>query len=558
MKLSLKPDHLKRYGEILRLLQKHGGADVVRAARKAQDGFVGDEFLEADLGNPDDLVVELERMGPTFIKLGQVLASRPDLVPQPYLEPLSRLQDNVSPFSFDQVQEIVSDELGVRLSKAFESFDEKPVAAASLGQVHRGKLRNGREVAVKVQRPHIRQTIRKDFEALDELARFADAHTSAGRQFAFHDLLEEFRRTLVRELDYRQEAQHLRLLSEKLKEYRHIVIPQPVDDYTTARVLTMDFVPGTNIRSLNPVVRLELDGATLADELSRAYLDQILIHGVVHADPHPGNVFITPDHRIALIDLGMVVHLRPELQEHLLKLLLALTEGRSDEAAELSIDLGKQLDEFDRERFRRSVSDLVSGLQAAPLSDVQVGRVMMELARISGANGLRPSPELAMLGKTLFNLDEVARLLDPDIDPNEIIRSHSSSLLQRRMLRSLSPGNVVSGVLEFNELIQKLPGHVNRFLNATADGRLELNVKTMDETRVLEHLQKLGNRIALGLVLAALILGAAMLVQVETASTILGYPGLAIILFLAAVGLGFTLVVRVMVDSARLRRRGHR
>ncbi|HEX7070980.1 MAG TPA: hypothetical protein VF190_09250, partial [Rhodothermales bacterium] len=194
-------------------------------------------------------------------------------------------------------------------------------------------------------------------------------------------------------------------------------------------------------------------------------------------------------------------------------------------------------------------------LHIEPPGQVQVGRVLMEVARISGANGLRPSPELAMLGKTLFNLDEVARALDPDIDPNEIIRSHTSTLLRQRMVSGLSPGNVIGTALEMNDLLRRLPSRLNRMLDTVSNGEIEIRVKTMDETRVLENVQKLGNRIAVGLVLAALIVGAAMLMQVETTFTLLGYPGFAMVLFIAAAGLGFALVVRVMMDGARLRRR---
>ena len=555
MNLSLKPNHLKRYQEIFRLITRHGGSDLVRAAQDQQAGWLDSGLNSAEDGKPEELAADLEALGPTFIKLGQVLSSRPDLLPASYVEPLSRLQDKVESFPFEQVEEIVSRELGTRISRAFDRFDEKPVAAASLGQVHRARLRGGREVAVKVQRPNIRETVRHDLEILDELAGFVDSHTSLGRQFIFRDLLEMFRRSLIRELDYLQEARNLQAMRENLSDYELLVIPAPVPDYTTSAVLTMEYVEGTKVSGLNPVVRLELNGEALADSLSRAYLDQILVHGLVHADPHPGNVFVTPEHKLALIDLGMVTRVRPELQEKLLKLLLAITDGRGDEVADTGMELGTKLENFNRTRFRREVADLVVGIHVAPAEDLQVGRVLMEVARLSGANGLRPSPELAMLGKTLFNLDQVARALDPKFDPNASIRSHTASLFRKRMVGALAPGNVVSNALEMNELISQLPRRLNRLLDAVADGEIDIRVKTMDETRVLAHIQKLGNRIALGLLLAALIVGAAMLMQIDTDFTLLGYPGLAMILFIAAAGLGFSLVVRMMIDGSRLHRR---
>ena len=199
----------------------------------------------------------------------------------------------------------------MRLSKAFADFDSTPLAAASLGQVHRAQLRDGRPVAVKVQRPGIRQVILEDLEAFSEMATLIDKHTEVGRRFAFHDMLEEFRKTLLRELDYRREALNLVTLANNLRSYQRLVIPQPVDDYTTSRVLTMDYVRGTKITDLSPLARIELDDQALADDLCKAYLDQILVDGFFHADPHPGNLLITDDGRLALLDLGMVARIDP-------------------------------------------------------------------------------------------------------------------------------------------------------------------------------------------------------------------------------------------------------
>ncbi|CAN5150548.1 hypothetical protein BH18GEM1_BH18GEM1_17430 [soil metagenome] len=220
-------------------------------------------------------------------KLGQLLSTRADLLPLPYLEALARLQDRVEAFPFEAVEEIVQTELGVRLSKAFASFDPKPLAAASLGQVHHAALRDGRPVAVKVQRPAIRQQIVEDLAVLEEIADFLDRRTDWGWRYGFVGLLDEFRKTLLRELDYRQEAANLVSLGKNLAEYERIIVPQPVDDYTTERVLTMDFVRGKKVTALGPLGRLEMDGEPLADELFKAYLQQTLVDGLFHADPHP-------------------------------------------------------------------------------------------------------------------------------------------------------------------------------------------------------------------------------------------------------------------------------
>lgn len=547
MALSLKPEHLKRYADIARLLIQHGRADLV----KAVDVDLPDDEIaqEAVGGDPEKLARDLEMMGPTFIKLGQLLSSRSDLLPEPYLTALARLQDRVEPFPFEQVEEIVSTELGVRISKAFSDFDSRPLAAASLGQVHRAALRDGRLVAVKVQRPGIRQVILEDLDAFAQITAMIDKHTEIGRRFAFQDMLEEFRKTLLRELDYRREALNLVTLANNLREYQRLFIPRPVDDYTTSRVLTMDFVKGTKITDLSPLARIDLDNQGLASDLCKAYLDQILIDGFFHADPHPGNLLIAEDGRLALLDLGMVARIDPAMQEQLLKLILAVTSGQGQEAAQVTLQIGTPLENRDEARYRREVADLVGSYQNVVGQPMQVGRAVINLARLAAENGIRPAPELTMMGRALLQLDETARALDADFDPNQIVRQHSDSIMRRHMLKKLSPANVFASALEMQDFVQHLPGRLNGVLDNLAANKVRLKVDAFDESRLMDNLQKIANRIALGLVLAALIVGAALMMQVNTRFRIFGYPGLAMLLFLLAAACGFVLILTVFLND---------
>ena len=541
-----KPQHLKRYKDIAWLLVKHGRSDLVRTA--GIDGLLRDEGTELPevAAEAKSLADDLEQLGPTFVKLGQLLSTRPDLLPPAYLTALARLQDKVEPFAFSEVERIVAEELGVRISKAFAQFEPAPLAAASLGQVHRAQLRSGRRVAVKVQRPGVREQIIQDLDALAEIGGFIDAHTEVGEQYEFARMIEEFRRSVLRELDYIQEGGHLVVFKRNLASFDRLVVPAPIEDYTTSRVLTMEYVPGTKITALSRAVLLEIDGARLVDDLYAAYLKQVLVDGFFHADPHPGNILLTEDGRLALLDLGMVARVTPRVQDALLQVLLGGSDGQADVVATYAMKLGQPRETFDEIAFRRRVADLVARSGDSAAEPVEVGRMVLELARLSVESGLRLPPELSMLGKTLLSLDEIARTLKPELLPNAIVRQHAAALMQQRMADSISPGRLLSGVLETKELMERLPERMNRILDRLVNNEIEVKVDAIDEARLMEGFQKVANRITLGLLLAALIVGAALLMQVETSFRILGYPGLAIISFLLAAAGGVALIVAIV------------
>src|SRR5215210_1502310 len=546
MALSLKPEHLRRYKDMALLLMRYGRADLVRSAglEEAIEGSQTDVQVAPE--KLENLSADVERMGPTFIKLAQLLSTRADLLPQPYIEALTRLQDKVEPFPFTEVEQIVATELGLRISKAFSYFESKPIAAASLGQVHRAALRDGREVVVKVQRPGIREEMSKDMDVLGDMAAFLDSHTEAGRKYEFTPFLEEFRKNLLRELDYRLEARNLVVFANNLRDFDRIVVPQPVEDFTTSRVLTMDYISGRKITSLTPLGKIDLDGYQLAEHLFQAYLQQILIDGFFHADPHPGNVFLTDDRRVALIDLGMVARITPRFQESLIQLLLAISEGKGDDAADLTIKIGEAKPGFDEKTFRRHVADLVLENQNAQLENLDSGRVVLRIQQIAGECGFRLPTEFTMIAKALLNLDQVVHTLDPKFDPNFAIRAYADVIMERRFKKSLSAGNLYGTVLELKEFVDKLPSRVNQLVDTLTTKGIRIDADVIDEHSLLTSLHKIANRIMVGLLLAALIVGAALMMRVESTWTLLGYPAIAIIFFLLAAIGALVLVFNIM------------
>ena len=500
---SLKLGHLPRYGELARLLLAHRGAvrdDVPPDPAEA-------EALEEDA---ERLVGQLEDMGPTYVKLGQLLSSRVDLLPAAYTDALRRLQDRAEPLPFDVVRRVAEEELGARLSDVFARVDPEPLGSASMAQVHRAVLRDGRVVAVKVQRPDIRSRILDDMEVIGELAATFDEHVGIARRAGLAAMVGQFRQALVGELDYRREAANLAMLGEVVRPYDLLVTPVPIEEHSTARLLVMTLVEGVDVGSLEPDAVPATEGRLLVSELFKAYLDQILVRGVYHADPHPGNVLLTFDRRLALLDVGMTGRLSPELREALVRMLVALAEGRGTAVASALERAGEQLEDFDRDGLQRDVSALVVTMADSNVETMEAGRQLAELARIALRNGLRPAPELSMVGKALLNLDDVARRLAPTYEPATAIRDHMAALTRDQLLAAASPSRMISAALDAKELAERFPERMNRLLETLADGKVHIRVEGMDEREIMRSVQKLANRAAAGLVVAAFVLAAAI------------------------------------------------
>jgi ubiquinone biosynthesis protein len=516
--------HAKRYAEIARLLLKHGHPDD-----EPEDGRA--------------LAADLEAMGPTFVKLGQLLSTRTDLLPEAYCDELSRLQDDVGAVAPEEIARVVEEELGLPPTDVFERWDDAPVAAASLGQVHRARLHDGREIVVKVQRPDAAAAVAADIDALRELAALLDDHTKVGRRVGFAELVVQFACSLEDELDYRREAGHLERLGRILAPHDLLVVPQPVREVCTRRVLTMDFVDGRKLTTLTPVGRVDVDGDALMEQLFRGYLDQILVEGFFHADPHPGNVLLTDDGRLALIDLGMVATIAPRMQDDLVQLVLAVSEGRGDDAGRVAIEMGRALEDFDPDAFLQRSQSLVSRANA-DMREIEVGTLVSDLCRVAAETGLRLPPELALLGKALLNLDAIAQLLAPAFDPSACVQRHAMEVLRDRLRPRR--GTLAASALETRRFVEELPGRMNRLFDTVAEGELNVKVDAIDEEELLRGIRQVANRVTMGLVLAALIVGAAMLARVNAT--------VATLCFVAAAVGAFVLLAFITVEGVRRRR----
>lgn len=544
--MSILPEKYDKYIRFFRFILKYRNSDLFSVTEDENDTLTAFDPKEFDPA-PEELSKDLRAMGPTYVKLGQLLSTRPDMLPEPYLEALANLQDEGDVISYDEVEEIFKEEIGERISKAFETFDKEPVASASIGQVHIATLRSGKKVAVKIQRPGVRKRFVEDLETLMTLSEKAENFSEAARSFSVHDIVEELRYILLQELNYIQEAHNLQRLKENMKEFKNLFVPAPIEGYYSQRVLTMEYVEGQKVTSVSNLVLMELPRETLVDDLVKGYLKQITVDGFAHADPHPGNVHLTPDHRLALMDLGMVARFGNNMQESILKIMMSLGNHEGDRLVDILLEMSEYDEkEADVAHFRKLVTRMVQENKDSKASELKTGRLILKSNQIAAKNDIHLPTELTILGKILLNMDQIVAFLAPDYDLEKTVRNYVEDLFRKRMKKELKSGHVLQTLLESKEFAENLPYRLNRISENLSQNKFKIQVDAFDEHRVILALQKVANRIAIGLIIAALILGAAMLLRIPSSWMIFGYPGFAILLFLFAVAIGLYLVYTML------------
>lgn len=554
--MATLPEKFNNYSKFISFIYKYWNSDVFKTASDNALNITPDEDVPTENStyqNPEELAEDLKKMGPTYVKLGQLLSTRPDLIPEPYLKALESLQDDVEVIPYDLIHEIVEEETGQRISKAFESFDEEPLASASIGQVHKAVLRSGKQVAVKIQRPGIRKNFLEDLDTLKEITAFAVKHNQTAKKYAIDYVLDELRFILMNELDYVKEAENLRALGRNLQDYTRIFVPQPIEGYSTSKILTMEYVDGQKITSISALSRTETDYTPLVEELVKVYMKQIIIDGFAHADPHPGNVHLTKDHKIALMDLGMVAKFGPDLRDHILKLLIAISKFNGIETANVLLQMSEFDNEADLQNFQKEINRLVMEAQNKTAKDMQTARLLIQMNRVAAENGIKLAVELNIFGKILMNMDQIVAVLSPNYDLQKSIERNVESMMHMKVTDELKPEHFFTQLLEAKRLAEKLPERFNIITERLANNEFEIKIDAIDEQRLTDGFQKVANRISVGLIIAALIIGAALLMKVPTSFTLLGYPGLAMIFFCAAAVFGVWLVLKMILNDEELK-----
>jgi len=544
--MSLLPDKYDTYVKFFRFIHKYWNTDIFS---EDEDGLNNLETSEDPdwKHSPEELVEDLKAMGPTYIKLGQLLSTRPDMLPQPYLDALANLQDDVASVSYKEVEQLFREEIGDRISKAFKSFNKEPMASASIGQVHEAVLHSGEKVAVKIQRPGIRKKFVDDLDTLMEISETAEKHSKTARKFSLHSIIEELRYILLQELDYQKEAQNLKVLKENMKEFKHLYVPGIIPSYCSQRILTMEFVDGFKVTSLSPFQLENLPKEALVNDLIKGYLKQIIVDGFAHADPHPGNVNITKDNRLGLMDLGMVARFDNPTQDAILKLMIGLGDNDGEQVTETLLSISTyDADKVDTDAFQKKVSRQIQENEHSKAKDLKTGRAILDINKIAAQLDIHLPVELTILGKILLNMDQIIAFLSPKHQLQTTAKEYIEHLMQERMKKDLKSGHILQTLLDSKELAENLPGRLNKISKNLAENKFRLSLDAIDERRFILAFQKVANRITIGLIVAALILGAAILMRVPTTWTILGYPGFAMLLFILAASIGLYLVYQIL------------
>lgn len=503
----------RRYHQIVRVLARHGfdyfadqiaplGTPLLRPFKRRP--------RPPRHSAPERLRMVLQELGPTFIKLGQLLSTRADLLPEEYIVELEKLQDAVPPFPFEEVQRQVERELGRPLGEIFARFDRACLAAASIAQVHRARLASGEEVVVKVQRPKVENIIAVDLEILHDIARLVDRHTPWGRVYSFTAMAEEFRRTMLEETDFRAEGRNADILRRHALDDPRVYIPRVYWEYTSRRVLTMEYVEAVKLTNLDALDAMGIDRSDVAHRLAQSIVRQMLLDGVFHADPHPGNLAVLPDGRISFFDFGIIGRLPSDLKEQLSLMVLGMVRKNSRIIMRALFRMGVVPPQVDTMALRRDIERLEEKYYDVPLAQVDVAESFQDLLRVAYKHRIRLPSELTLLIKALVTTDGVVEQLDPEVSIAVIARP----LVRKLAARNLAPGRLrrlLEEVLpEYAHLLARLPVLTTEILEQAAKGELRIRQEDPGLHVLASRIGTLVTRLSLGLISAALFVAAGL------------------------------------------------
>lgn len=548
---------IKRYRQIIRVLFKYGFDNLLaylnmtefvarwrRLFRRKTSVFV-------ELSQPERMRLVLEELGPTFIKLGQFLSTRADILPPTYIEEFTKLQDSVPPFSFEGVAAEICKELGSDIFDLFASFEEEPIGAASIAQAHRATLKSGEEVVIKIRRPGIKALVETDIEALMLLAMVAERHLPNSEIYDPVGQVRELARTLRKEMDLSLEGRTIERFAANFAGDSTVYFPKVYWAYTSKALLTMEMIEGIKVSDVDSLVAAGLDLKLIAKRGADAFIKMVLEHGFFHGDPHPGNILILPDNVICLLDFGMTGRIDPFLKSHLTDILMSVLKRDAEEVISLLIYSGDITDSVNIRALRRDISEFIEKYYDLSLQQFQVGQLLIDFTEIIAEYRIKFHPDLLLLAKAFLTIESMGRQLDPDFD----MTMHLRPLMAKEIRGRLSPKSafkeLYGNINSYRNLLRSLPKDIKEILNRINRDKFKIDLEHRGLDRFIKELDKSINRLSSSLIIAALIVGSSIVMQTGKGPLLLGLPLFAFMGYSIAGLVGIVWLIAIM-RSGRL------
>ena len=546
---------LKRFNEILKALFEEGfDFLLVKAGLSSNIPFT--KKLRKRLKEKKDLKPEvmlrktLERLGPTFIKLGQLLSVRPDLVPKEYAKELEKLQDKVQPCSYSEAKAIIEKEFGKNIEHLFLNFEKNPIASASISQVHRADLKTGEKAAVKVQRPNVKKIMETDIEIMEYIAKLLENNIDAMRRFKPTKIVQEFKDWTEKELDFKLEARNAKRFYDNFKGSKTVCIPKVYDELTSEKVLTLEFIEGIELHNLKEVKKNNVNFQQVIKNGFEAIMTQVFVHGIFHADPHPGNIIVKKDNSIAFVDFGIVGYFDEKLKNKCIDMLYGIVEQDEEIVMDTLVSMGLEAD-TDYDQLKTDLGSIIQQLQNTSVKDIKISKVIEEILDIGLKHKIRIPASFVLFGKTIVTLEGVALEYDPSFKLVETSKPFIEKLIAKRSSPSYMWKKFVHEMYRYRKFAEEFPDKAERALDKIQRGTIKVDIEDTDIKKLSLEIDRSSNRVAYGLLIAALLITSAILINVEKGPVIIGIPLLAFFSFLFASMLLFVLIVSILRENFR-------
>lgn len=543
---------VRRYGSIVDILVKYGFGYFVdqmglRSKSRLKSCFRKPSKVESMVGSsPERARKALEELGPTYVKFGQLLSMRQDLIPEEYAKEFTKLQNRVSPFPFEDVEAMIRSEFGASISELYAEFDENPIAAASIGQVHRAKLHSGEEVAVKIQRPAIRKIVDADLDIMYSLAGFAEQHIEEIRLYDPVGVIDEISHSIHAELDYIQEARNIERIRNNLRSDKHVVIPNVYWDYCSEKVLTLEFINGVKCDDFEKLQEMGVDRNKVATYGVKTFMKQVFEDGFFHADMHAGNVFVLPDGRIALLDFGMSGHISDEMRDLLIDALVAITKGDLKRYMEILRDFGMIDEETPTYALKNDYEHMLDKYYGRSLNQIDTAVMIGEMVRPLRKYHIRMPSNLALLFKGMLTISGYAMQLVPDFNVVEIAEPFARKVMFERMKPRKLAKDIYEDLWYGRRLLKKAPLQLSHILSIAERGYLNLRFEHHGLDRIVAEVNVASNRLAFSLIISAIIVGSSLIIQTGMKPFLWGVPMIGVVGFITAGIFGMALALYIL------------